>query len=989
MDRILEKEELEKLNSTDGIIEMLCGIPNFKSEMYNQLDEDKQYLIDYTMSIDLISNWQIENNLRRSLDSENLALLEKRKLIALSLLYFGKKDESGKYVTYTCPYTGKEYNISEIERELEKKRSEKDSNKRLELEHIMPHSGGGGTVLFNCLLSSVEANGTGEKGNRHLIDWFNQSGKKYYKPEKLNRIVCYMLSAYSVAYKEYKENELEFNYDFVDGEQGYTDNDDINTITKKQIKQKKDKSIDRQNVKETDIFEYKKFLDSLVNKLKEDNYDITAIDTKIKELEEQGIFKANKKYELVQSIVEDIFKEESNDTSYLTNSLKVDYYRLVDSIEFEQEEDIRKELTSRIDIIKSILKENNKSMKDYYISMKDLRDIDLLYIPISKLSDENKRVFEENIKLSVDTKINIFIDMLSKEKYTSYKNGDPDNNNIFSSQNKIKFEGYKDIDGLDTRYFWSDHSSEIKKKLEERLDELNSKQTKTQEEQNKLDRLKQAQTAIEKYEFKTSLVERINVFIDMLGEEKYTSYKNGDPDNNNIFSSQNKIKFEGYEDIDGLDTSHFWSRNSSKIKKRLEERLDELDKKENITEEEQDKLNRLKQAQTAIKNYEFKTSLVEKINVFIDMLSKEKYTSYKNGDPDNNNIFSSQNKIKFEGYEDIDGLDTSHFWSRNSSKIKKRLEERLDELDKKENITEEEQDKLNRLKQAQTAIKNYEFKTSLVEKINVFIDMLSKEKYTSYKNGDPDNNNIFVQRNKIKFEGYKDIDGLDTSFFWMSHSPEIKKRLKERFDELNKKENITEEEQSKFKRLEKAQKAIESYEFQVQSNILSRIDVFIDMLSKEKYTSYKKNGYPDNSNIFSQYNKISFEGYEDIDGLDTSYFWNSNRNTHIIPLLFYNKYYDADEKEFVQSDKDYSGEEYDTARTKVLNHLKVKSIDQYIDKLKAKNKKSDKVQNLINLVEILRDKKERLTEYKDGLLEENTNLKQEIMNNMVVTSYGR
>ncbi len=267
--------------------------------------------------------------------------------------------------------------------------------------------------------------------------------------------------------------------------------------------------------------------------------------------------------------------------------------------------------------------------------------------------------------------------------------------------------------------------------------------------------------------------------------------------------------------------------------------------------------------------------------------------------------------------------------------------------------------------------------------------MLSKEKYTSYKNGDPDNNNIFVQRNKIKFEGYKDIDGLDTSFFWMSHSPEIKKRLKERFDELNKKENITEEEQSKFKRLEKAQKAIESYEFQVQSNILSRIDVFIDMLSKEKYTSYKKNGYPDNSNIFSQYNKISFEGYEDIDGLDTSYFWNSNRNTHIIPLLFYNKYYDADEKEFVQSDKDYSGEEYDTARTKVLNHLKVKSIDQYIDKLKAKNKKSDKVQNLINLVEILRDKKERLTEYKDGLLEENTNLKQEIMNNMVVTSYGR
>ena len=77
------------------------------------------------------------------------------------------------------------------------------------------------------------------------------------------------------------------------------------------------------------------------------------------------------------------------------------------------------------------------------------------------------------------------------------------------------------------------------------------------------------------------------------------------------------------------------------------------------------------------------------------------------------------------------------------------------------------------------------------------------------------------------------------------------------------------------------------------------------------------------------------------------------------------------------------------ARTKVLNHLKVKSVDEYVNQLRIQDKKTVKVQNLINLVEILRDKKERLTEYKDGLLEENTNLKQEIMNNMVVTSYGR
>ena len=54
MNRLLLKEELDKLSSTDGIIELLCGIPNFKSDDYDELNIETRDLIDYTMSMKLI-----------------------------------------------------------------------------------------------------------------------------------------------------------------------------------------------------------------------------------------------------------------------------------------------------------------------------------------------------------------------------------------------------------------------------------------------------------------------------------------------------------------------------------------------------------------------------------------------------------------------------------------------------------------------------------------------------------------------------------------------------------------------------------------------------------------------------------------------------------------------------------------------------------------------------------------------------------------------
>ena len=44
---LLTDNDLEKLNSMEGIIELLCDIPNFNMDMYEELDEEKRMLVGY------------------------------------------------------------------------------------------------------------------------------------------------------------------------------------------------------------------------------------------------------------------------------------------------------------------------------------------------------------------------------------------------------------------------------------------------------------------------------------------------------------------------------------------------------------------------------------------------------------------------------------------------------------------------------------------------------------------------------------------------------------------------------------------------------------------------------------------------------------------------------------------------------------------------------------------------------------------------------
>ena len=351
------------------------------------------------------------------------------------------------------------------------------------------------------------------------------------------------------------------------------------------------------------------------------------------------------------------------------------------------------------------------------------------------------------------------------------------------------------------------------------------------------------------------------------------------------------------------------------------------------------------------------------------MLSNSKYTSYIDGIPDRNNIFSNYNKVSFEGYEHINGLNTSLFWKSNSNKIIETIYSQRKKLERKENKTQQDNEKLSELNLALKAIDDYDFanKHNPQRRIEVFIKMLSNSKYTSYIDGVPDSNNIFARSNKVSFEGYEHINGLDTSLFWTHNSNKIIETIYLQKKELERKENKTQQDNEKLSELNSALKAIDDYAVANRINSQRRIETFIKMLSNSKYTSYI-NGVLDKNNIFSNYNKVNFEGYEHINGLDTSNFWKSNSNKFIIPLLFYNKIYDKKNKSYIDSNLDYSLSKYDSARSAVMEYLnynrrkkkqpEFKTIDEYIDTL---DKTKKEVKSLIELRDSLLLRKQQLS----------------------------
>ena len=178
----------------------------------------------------LINESQISSNLRRAAEECLIALLNRKRLENLAFKYFGVYKDN-ELVGYRCPYSGKVYT----------------DYGDIILEHIIPISSKGGTVLFNCIPASSEVNGLDEKGANHLIEWWTHS--KYWDedaPIRLKSLVNYIIEGYNHVFDEYTIEELETSYLDILNEEDYTKEDDLkyskrqeNTILKEQTESNK------------------------------------------------------------------------------------------------------------------------------------------------------------------------------------------------------------------------------------------------------------------------------------------------------------------------------------------------------------------------------------------------------------------------------------------------------------------------------------------------------------------------------------------------------------------------------------------------------------------------------------------------------------------------------------------------------------------------------------------------------------------------------
>ena len=887
-----------------------------------------EYLVE-----NLISYSQVDGNLRRTADRGLVSELYRRQMNALALKYFGV-DSNGNYtenkediVAYRCPYSG------EIISDLS----------TAHLEHILPVSSNGGTVLFNCIPILDKVN-LSKSDEANLLVWWQE--QNYFNYDRLERLIQYMLEAYTLAFKEPTEEEL-YDYDNSLNSDDYIENDDLSIDLK-------DKTSNQTNINIQQTITYYQLINDLINELSK-NRDVSKYNSQLNSLKEQNTFGNIDELEKVINAVQTVFKETLGESSksYLSYSLKIDMNKLLRSLDKTNYE---QEIRRRFEYIQLIIKDNNISITDFFENLKDINNINLIYYDIDKITDIQKINFIENIKIGHKTKVLTFINMLSDSKYTSYKNGVPDENNILALRNKVPFEGYEQINGLSTSYFWHDNLDEILAMINIQKEKLEKKDSKTPGEEEKLNRLNIALKAIDDYNFVNihNYKDRIEKFIEMLSNPKYTSYIDGVPDENNILAGRNKISFEGYEHINGLNTGYFWQNNLFEIIEIIYLQKEELERKVNRTPDEEQKLNKLNIALKAIDDHNFarRNNSEYRIKKFIEMLSVPRYTSYKNGVPDENNIFSVMNRIAFEGYEHINGLNTSGFWGANSVKIIENICLQKEELEKTVNRTPDEEQKLIRLNVALKSIDNYNFVNTYQLKIEKFIEMLSNPQYTGYKNGIPDENNILSYYNKISFEGYDHIDGLNTGNFWSHNASKIIYIINVQKEELERKVNRTPDEEQKLNKLNIALKAIDDYNFAKQNDPQYRIEKYIEMLSNPKYTNYR-NGVPDENNILSSYNLIPFEGYEHIDGLNTSGFWSHNASKIIYIINV--------QKEELERKVNRTPDE-----EQKLNKLNIalKAIDDY-----NFAKQNDPQYRIEKYIEMLSNPK--YTSYKDGKPDEN------------------
>ena len=319
--------------------------------------------------VELIGTGQVYFNLRRSALKGKISLLSAEQ-INKHFKKFYYDEVQGKYF---CPYTGVEL-----------------TKENTVLEHIISISSGGGTVLFNCIPALKDINGADEKGARHLLDWWYNS--EHFDENRLQTLIDYMISAYEEVLGEHNNVELLNSPSEIISEDNLKKENDKEEFSEEtEIKLLKQ----AENVGELENLTFLNQCITLLSKYK----DITAYKKKIEEMKNHQFFSNISEYEKYSQILQDLIKENIGEENreYLTISIKYcpRIPELVKSIQstIKTDEEIKKEISRRLNIIANVLEENNITLYSY------LCDIGNRSIP-NVLANETptKEEFEDLIK---------------------------------------------------------------------------------------------------------------------------------------------------------------------------------------------------------------------------------------------------------------------------------------------------------------------------------------------------------------------------------------------------------------------------------------------------------------------------------------------------------------------------------------------------------------------------------------------------------------
>ena len=243
--------------------------------------------------------------------------------------------------------------------------NEDDMKSKLAIEHIIPVTSGGGTILFNLLPARTDIN-LNKQAKDPIVWWMNSS---YWDEERFKDFVEYIFYAYDKVIEKYgvkfKDLQVNNSFGFLSEEElidAYNTSDvDLSITTKEYLEE------EREQAKEVGIISYEQFLSSIVTILSNiDKEKSIYYFNKIKEYEVKDLFKNITKYQICQKAVFDSIKDLDSSSKYLITK-RVNISELMNNVDFNNP---KGDIDNRIVFLDNLLQNNNINISvNSYISM--------------------------------------------------------------------------------------------------------------------------------------------------------------------------------------------------------------------------------------------------------------------------------------------------------------------------------------------------------------------------------------------------------------------------------------------------------------------------------------------------------------------------------------------------------------------------------------------------------------------------------------------